>query len=71
MIQHPEITRTLRTGYPYSPKREEYGIDALGNEVFTDEEILEYEDEFYLVEELSADAREILENHGAIYKVAK
>lgn len=70
-LQHPAITRTLRTGFPFSERREEWGIDALGNEVFTGDEILEFMDEFYLVEELSDDAREILEQHGGIYKIAK
>lgn len=70
-IEHPAIARTLRTGYPYSPKREMVGTDSLGNEVFSGEEILEFMDEFYLVEELSSDAIEILEQHGATYKIAK
>lgn len=70
-MQHPMITRIERTGYPFSDRREEWGIDALGNEVFHGEEIIEFMDEFYLVEELSADAREILEQHGGIYKIAE
>lgn len=71
MLEHPTITRTLRTGYPYSPRRQEIGIDALGNEVFEGDEILVYEDEFYLVSELSSDAIEILEKHGADYRIAR
>lgn len=70
-MQHPTITRTLRTGYPYSPRREEYGVDALGNEVYVGEEILVLDDEFYLVNELITDSIEILEIHGAVYKIAK
>lgn len=70
-LQHPMITRIERTGYPFSNKREEWGIDALGNEVFTGDEIIEFMDEFYLVEELSSDAKEILEQHGGTYKIAK
>lgn len=71
-LEHPDITRTIRTGYPvYRPRREEYGIDALGNEVFVGEDILVLDDEFYLVEELSCDARRILEIHGASYEIAQ
>lgn len=70
-MQHPTITRTLKTGYPYSPKRQEVGVDPLGNAIFTGNEILVYEDEFYLVEKLSPDAIEVLEVHGATYQVAK
>jgi len=70
-LQHPSITRIERNGYPYSGKREDVGTDALGNEVFSGEEVLFYEDEFFLVEELSTDAIEILEMFGADYRIAK
>lgn len=70
-MDHPVVERIIATGYPYSLKREEYGIDALGNETFTGEEILIYQDEFFLVEELSPDAVEVLEMFGADYKTAK
>lgn len=70
-LQHPAITRALRTGYPYSDKREEWGTDGLGNQVFSGDEIMEFMGEIYVVEELSSDAREILEQHGAIYKIAE
>ncbi|MFC2948568.1 hypothetical protein [Virgibacillus sediminis] len=70
-MEHPAITRTIKTGYPYSDRREEYGTDALGNEVFEGDEILVYQDEFYLVEELSTDAIQILEQHGGDYRIAK
>lgn len=74
MLQHPEITRAMRTGdtsYPYSARRREVGTDPLGNEVYAGDEILEFDDDFYLVSELSPDAIEILEHHNAIYKIAK
>jgi len=70
-MEYPTITRTLRTGYPYSPRRQEVGIDPLGNKVFAGDEILVYEDEFYLVSELSSDAIEVLETHGADYRIAR
>jgi len=70
-MQHPLIDRIECTGIPYSPRRAEYGIDALGNLVLKGEEILVYQDDFFLVEELSPDAVEILERFGADYKIAK
>lgn len=71
MLEHPAITQTERTGYPYSDRRKEYGTDPLGNEVYTGDEMLVYEDEFYLVETLSSDAIEVLETHGASHEIAK
>jgi len=70
-LEHPAITRTRRTGYPYSERREMWGIDGLSNDVYTDDEILDFMGEFYLVDNLSLDAIEILEQHGAIYKIVK
>ncbi|WP_068672309.1 hypothetical protein [Oceanobacillus sp. Castelsardo] len=71
-MEHPLIERTIRTGFPiYSPRREEYGIDALGNEVFCGDEILVYEDEFFLVETLMNETKEALEAIGATYEFAK
>lgn len=70
-LQDPVITQIERTGYPFSGKREEYGVDAHGNEVYQNDEILIFNDEFYLVEALNSDAIEILETHGANYKTAK
>ncbi|MFD1066651.1 hypothetical protein [Oceanobacillus locisalsi] len=70
-IEHPEITRVRRTGYPYSERRQMFVTDGLGNDVHSGDEILEFDDEFYLVDELSVDAREILEKHGADYVIAK
>lgn len=70
-IQHPAITRTLRTGYPYSEKREMVFTDGLGNEVFSGDPIIEFMGEFYLEDILSDDAIEILEQHGGVHKTAK
>lgn len=71
MLEHPAITKTRETGYPYSSKRHEVGIDPLGNVVNAGDEILVLDDEFYLVNGLISDSIEILENHGAVYKMAK
>ncbi len=69
-LEHPAISNATQTGYP-SDIREVYGIDSLGNEVLIGDQILVLDDEFYLVEELISDSVEILENHGAEYKVAE
>ena len=55
----------------YSPKREEYGIDGLGNEVFSGDEILVLNDEFFLRETLLCESIELLEKLGASYAIAK
>lgn len=70
-IEHPDITRTMLTGYPYSPRRQMIRTDGLGREVQPGDEILEFMDDFYLVDELSVDAQEILEQHGAVHKIAR
>lgn len=70
-LEHPTITRIRRTGYPYSARREAIGTDFFGNEVYAGEEILVFGDEFFLVEELSTDAREILEAFGGDYRIAE
>lgn len=72
MMDHPIIEQIERTGYPkYSDRRECYGSDGLGNEVYSGDEILVIGDEFYLAEELSLDAKEILERMGAGYEIAQ
>jgi len=70
-IEHHDITRAVLTGYPYSPKRQMIRTDGLGREVHSGDEILEFMDDFYLVDELSIDAQEILEQHGAVRKIAR
>ncbi|GGN64545.1 hypothetical protein [Oceanobacillus indicireducens] len=70
-MDHPMVAQIERTGYPFSDRRNDYGVDGLGNEVFTGDEIIEFFDDFYLVEELSTDAIEIMEQHGGVYKIAK
>ncbi len=70
-MDHPMVAQIERTGYPFSDRRNDYGVDGLGNEVFTGDEIIEFFDDFYLVEELSTDAIEIMEQHGGVHKIAK
>lgn len=50
---------------------EYYGVDALDNDVFVDEEIYTCDGEFYLAEALSGDAIRILEQHGGVKTVAR
>ena len=71
-MEHPMITEIERTGYPkFSGRREEYGVDGLGNEVFTGDEVLVIHEEFFLVEVMGQEAIEVLETLGAVYKTAK
>lgn len=70
-LEHPAVSRTLRTGYPYSPLRQVVGNDPLGNEVLPGDEILVFDDEFFLVETMGSEAKEILEILGASYEIAK
>jgi hypothetical protein len=71
MLEHPDITRALRTGYAYSERREMSFVDGLGNDVHSGDEILVLNDEFYLVDELFQETIEVLEQQGATYKIAK
>ena len=70
-MNHPVIELVERTGYMYSPRREEYGNDGLGNEVFSGDEILVLYDEFFLRETLLQESIELLEKLGASYAIAK
>lgn len=72
MLQHPDITRAHRTGYPViSHRREEYGVDGLGNEVLTGDPILVLNEEFFQVDELFQETIEALEVVGATHEVAR
>ena len=71
-MDHPMVRQIERTGYPAGyQEREYYGIDALGNEVYKGDEILVYEDEFFLVEPLISETVEALEIVGAERKIAQ
>lgn len=60
------IKEIERTGYPAGyEERRYYGIDALGNDVYEGDEIFVYEDDIYLIDDLSYREEEILENCGA------
>lgn len=52
------------------PEQVEVGTDALGNTIFQGEEVYDLNGELFVVEELSYDAREILNLFGAIKRNA-
>lgn len=70
MIDHPDIRRAIRTGYP-EPERKYYGHDFFGLTVLEGEEIMELDDEFFLKQPLPYEAIAILRYVGAITKIAE
>jgi predicted Ser/Thr protein kinase len=40
-VEHPEITRTLNTGYPHKEEHEYAGVDFLDTEIFVGDNIVE------------------------------
>ncbi|UUI41149.1 hypothetical protein [Oceanobacillus oncorhynchi] len=70
-LQHPDITRAERTGYPFSERHQMYGVDGLGNDVHTGDSILRLNDEFYRVDDLFQETIEVLEQQGATYEIAQ
>jgi hypothetical protein len=52
-LQHPDITRTLKTGYPNLVEQPEHmGVDYFGFEILTGDEVVEYDGEIVLRENL-------------------
>lgn len=52
-LEHPAITRTLRTGYPNVIEQPEHsGSDYFGDEVLEGDDIVEYDGEVVLKENL-------------------
>ncbi|MFD1450873.1 hypothetical protein [Oceanobacillus sojae] len=70
-MDHPTVERTIRTGYPYSERRQMFGVDGLGNDVHTGDAILRLNDEFYLVDDLFQETIEVLEQQGATHEIAQ
>lgn len=70
-MDHPMIRQIELTGYPSGYDRKYIGTDALGNEVYEGDQILVFEDEMFLVDDLTYQAEEILEIVGAVRKIAK
>lgn len=69
-LEHPDITRTLNTGYP-DKQPSHWGVDALGNEIFEGDHVLLFDGEIFLKDELSADALNILKLFGAVEDIAE
>lgn len=65
-MDHPIVKEIERYGYPLSVKEKKpVAVDDMGYEVFEGEVVFELDERIYLIEELSSDAIEILEKHGA------
>lgn len=69
-MNHPMIEEIEVTGYPLGYTETGYGMDSLGNEVMEGDEILVFEDEFFLVDELTSQTIEALEVVGATHEIA-
>ena len=66
-MDHPDIKHIRMYGTdPNEKNYRKVGMDSLGNEIWEDDDVYTLEDELYVVDEISPDARQILENHGAI-----
>lgn len=73
MLEHPDITRTIRTGYPEGihnlmNQPEHYGIDYFGDEILIGDEIVEINGEVVLKENFDYYLEEIL---GAKFMIAE
>lgn len=64
-MEHPDVTEIRRYGYPKYPSDIDR-VDSLGNTLYKGDEVYEMDDEVYVIEELTSDARTILERHGAV-----
>ena len=68
-LEHPMITRALRTGYPKPIESEHCGIDACGDEILCGDVVYEFPDGEIVLEE---NIREYLIEHlGAVRKIAE
>ncbi|WP_082235003.1 hypothetical protein [Halobacillus massiliensis] len=69
-ITHPVIKQIQHFGYPVEVHENQYGLDALGNEVFEGDLIFVLNEEFFLKETLIQESIELLEVLGAEEKRA-
>lgn len=68
MLEHPDITRTLRTGYPEGLRinqTEHYGIDYFGDEILIGDDVVIDEAEIILKDNLE---RYLSEEYGFQFK---
>jgi hypothetical protein len=69
LLEHPEISRTLRTGYPKPIQTDHWGVDACGDEILYGDTIYEFPDgEIVLEENIREYLTEVL---GATRKIAE
>lgn len=68
-LEHPMITRALRTGYPYPIESEHWGVDACGDEILYGDTIYEFPDGEIVLEENIW--KYLTENLGAVRKIAE
>lgn len=60
-IEHPDITRTMRTGYPNMIAQPEHaGIDYFGNEILAGDDVVEIDGETVLLENWDRYVEEVL-----------
>lgn len=68
MLEHPEITRTMRTGYPNMIAQPEHaGIDYFGTEIFPGDDVVEIDGELVLQDNLQ---KYLVEFYGAKFYTA-
>ncbi|GER73395.1 YqaI family protein [Weizmannia acidilactici] len=61
-LEHPEITRTLRTGYPNMVAHpEHWGDDYFGDEILVGDDVVEIDGETVLLENWDRYVEEVLQ----------
>jgi hypothetical protein len=67
-LQHPDITRTLKTGYPNLVEQPEYfGTDVFGDEILAGDDYVEYDGALILMDNLE---RFLAEEMDFVFKTA-
>lgn len=67
-LEHPAITSTRLTGYPYSTVKKIHTHDVLGNPVYLYDDVIAMPEGVYKVCGLSTKAIRELLNEGGIYQ---
>jgi len=71
-MDHPEVLMAMQTGYPsYNQPENPIGEDSLGNAIYSGDELFVVNDEWFVIEELTYNAIEVLEAIGADRVLAK
>ena len=68
-LEHPAVTRTMQTGYPYQVESEHWGVDARGDEIMYGDTIYEFPDGEVVLEENVW--QYLIENLGVVRKIAE